>query len=165
MKTVTVSFALISLLFSCSSGTSENAEIAENKIELGESYGSVEVDTAQAISIHDFFNDFEQQDSTAVYTVEGKIVEICQSAGCWVGIDKGNGDYFMVRFKDHFTIPIDTKMGTEAYFHGVARWDSTSVEQLRFDAQSTGKSKAEIEAITEPEYSFDFIADGIVLKK
>lgn len=152
------------LLFSCS-GTSESKSETEDRIELGESYGPVEVDTAKAVSIQEFFNDFEQQDSTAVYTVEGKIVEICQSAGCWVGIDKGNGDYFMVRFKDHFTIPIDTKMGTEAYFHGVARWDSTSVEQLRFDAQSAGKSKAEIEAITEPEYSFDFIADGIVLKK
>lgn len=164
MKKYIFPLALTILLFSCS-GTSETTAETEDKIELGESYGPVEVDIAKAVSIQDFFNDFEQQDSTGVYTVEGKIIEICQSAGCWVGIDKGNGDYFMVRFKDHFTIPIDTKMGTEAYFHGVARWDSTSVEQLRFDAQSAGKSKKEIEAITEPVYSFDFIADGITLKK
>jgi hypothetical protein len=164
MKKIIFPFSLMMLLFSCS-GTSEGTSESENIVELGESYGPVEVDTAKSVSLQEFFTDFEQQDSTGVYTVEGKIVEICQSAGCWVGIDKGNGDYFMVRFKDHFTIPIDTKMGTEAYFHGVARWDSTSVEELRFEAQSAGKSKAEIEAITEPSYSFDFIADGIVLKK
>lgn len=156
------SLVVMTVLFSCSQ---QKQEKEVEKIELGEAYGPVEVDVTKAISIPEFFSDFEQQDSTGTYTVEGKIVEICQSAGCWVGIDKGNGDFFMVRFKDHFTIPLDTKIGTEAYFHGVARWDSTSVEELQNIAKEEGKSTAEIEAITTPEYSFDFTADGIVLKK
>lgn len=164
MKKFIFPFALATLVVSCS-GTTEKTEETENTIELGESYGPVEVDVTNALSIEEFFNDFEQQDSTATYTIEGKIIEICAKAGCWVGVDKGNGDYFMVRFKDHFTIPIDTELGTEAYIHGIARWDSTTVEQLRFDAYAAGKSKAEAEAITQPEYSFDFLADGIVLKK
>lgn len=164
MKKFIFPFVVVALLGACS-GTSGNTETTGNKIELGEAYGPVEVDTSQAVTIQEFFSDFEQQDSTGVYTVAGKIVQICQSAGCWVGIDKGNGDYFMVRFKDHFTIPLDTEIGTEAYFHGVARWDSTTVEELRHIAREEGKSNEAIEAITDPEYSFDFIADGIVLKK
>lgn len=157
-------FTLISLLVACSgNGVKPETDV----IELGEAYGPVQVDVAKAISIQEFFNDFEQQESIGTYTIEGKIIEICGNAGCWVGIDKenGNGDYFMVRFKDHFTIPIDTELGKEAYIHGVAKWDSTTVEQLRMDATKAGKTQAEIEAITQPEYSFDFIADGIILKK
>lgn len=154
----------MTFLFSCS-GTADKIGETDDKIELGEAYGPEEVDITKAVSVAEFFGDFEQKDGPETYTIEGKIVEICGKAGCWVGIDNGNDDYFMVRFKDHFTIPLDTKMDTYAYIHGVATWDSTTVEQLRHNAYEQGKSKAEIEQITQPEYSFDFIADGIVLKK
>ena len=147
-------------IVSCS--TQESKMTAE---EYGEEYRLAKVDVNQAISIDDFFADFEQQDSTGEYTVRGKIVEKCTNAGCWVGIDKGNGDYFMVSFKDHFTIPLDTKIGTEAIFHGIARWDSTTVEELRDIARKEGKNQEEINAITSPAYSYGFEADGIVLKK
>ncbi len=157
-------FTLVALLFACS-GNKEKSEM--DQVELGEAYGPVAVDVTKAISIKEFFTDFEQQDSTGTYTIEGKIIEICGNAGCWVGIDKenGDGDYFMVRFKDHFTIPIDTELGKGAFIHGVAKWDSITVKQLQTDSHAAGKTQAEIDAITQPEYSFDFIADGIVLKK
>lgn len=71
----------------------------------------------------------------------------------------------MVRFKDHFTIPLDTKMDTDAYMHGVATWDSIPVAQLKEDAKAEGKSQEEIEQITQPQYIFAYVADGIVLKK
>lgn len=161
VKKILFSFAIITVLFSCSETEGKD----EEKIELGESYGPEEVDIEKAISIEEFFNDFEQKDGPESYTIEGKIVEICSKAGCWVGIDNGHDDYFMVRFKDHFTIPLDTEIDTYAYIHGIATWDSITVKQLRDDAMDAGKSKEEIEAITQPEYSFDFVADGITLKK
>ncbi len=161
MKSIILSVAIIGLLFSCN----QTPEKTEEKIELGEAYGPVAVDIKKAVSIPEFFSDFEQQESSGEYTIEGNISEICAKAGCWVGVDKGNGDYFMVRFKDHFTIPIDTKLGTGAYIHGVATWDSITVEQLKHTAYTEGKSKEEIDAITQPEYSFGFLADGIILKK
>jgi hypothetical protein len=86
-------------------------------------------------------------------------------AGCWVNIDKGNGETFMVRFKDHFTIPTDTEIGTEAYFHGIAYWDEVSVEMLQHFAEDAGKSADEIAKITEPQYVMNFEADGIVFVK
>jgi len=142
---------------------------SSSTVELGEAYGEVAVDTAQALAVQDFFSDFEQQDSQGTYTVRGRIVEMCQRAGCWVGINKelddSSEEYFVVRFKDHFTIPTDTKKGTTVYFHGTASWDSTSVETLKEIAFQEGKSSFEIEAIDSPEYSFDFEADGIVLSK
>ena len=71
----------------------------------------------------------------------------------------------MVRFKDHFTIPTKTEVGTEAYFHGRAYWDTVSVELLRHFAEDAGKSKEEIEKITEPKFEMGFEADGIALVK
>ena len=82
-----------------------------------------------------------------------------------MNVETENGDTFMVRFKDHFTIPTDTKPGTKAYFHGEAKQDVISVEMLQHFAEDAGKSTEEIEKITEPKKEISFIADGIVLVK
>jgi len=137
-------------------------------IELGTSYGEIAVDTSRAISVADFFTDFDQQDSTGIYTIKGTIVKTCKRGGCWIAIHKeleDNNDYFIVRFKNHFTIPTNTPSGTPAFFHGTARWELTTVEQLREIAKRNGDTQQEIEAIVDPEYSFGFEADGIVLAK
>lgn len=41
----------------------------------------------------------------------------------------------------------------------------TSVEELRHYAEDAGKSKEEIESITEPRIEYTFMADGVYLKK
>jgi hypothetical protein len=99
------------------------------------------------------------------FTFEGEIVEVCSKAGCWVNVDAGNGETFMVRFKDHFTIPPGTEPGTKAYFHGTAFNDTVSVELLQHFAEDAGKSQEEIDKITEPKFELGFTADGIVLQK
>ena len=71
----------------------------------------------------------------------------------------------MVRFKDHFTIPTETEVGTKAIFHGEAFDDEVSVELLQHFAEDAGKSQEEIDAITEPEQSLGFTADGVFLMK
>lgn len=158
-------FALLSstMLVACSS--TPEAPAVEEKIELGEAYGPTEVDITKAVSVEEFFRDFEQKDGPEEYTIEGTIVTVCKSAGCWVGIDDNNGDYFMVKFKDHFTIPIDTELNKGAYMHGVATWDSIPVAQLREEALADGSTKEEAELISQPKFIFSFEADGIVLKK
>ena len=69
----------------------------------------------------------------------------------------------MVRFKNHFTIPPSTPVGTEAYIHGVAYWDTVSVKALRHYAEDAGKSVEEINKITQPEFKLNFEGDGIKL--
>lgn len=162
VKKVLFSLLTITLLVACSQ---KNNEKAEDKIELGEAYGPAKVAIEKAVSVQEFFSDFEQKEGPEEYTIEGKIVEVCTKAGCWVGIDDGNDDYFMVRFKDHFTIPLDTKLNTDAYMHGVATWDSIPVQTLKEEALAEGKAKEEVDQITQPKYIFSFVADGIVLKK
>lgn len=154
------------VLVSCSTSTTE--EVVEEEtpvIELGEAYGKVKVDPAAAITVAEMMKDYEGKTEEKEYTFEAKISETCSKAGCWINVDKGDGETFMVIFKDHFGIPTDTKVGSEAYLHGVAYWDTVSVDMLRHFAEDAGKSEEEIMAITEPKYELGFEADGIVMKK
>lgn len=146
------------LLTSCNS-------TSKNHVELGEHYGPVKVDTSLAVSTSEMMNCYNKKDERFEFTFKSKITEICTKAGCWVNIDKGNGETFMVRFKNHFTIPTKTKLGTEAYIHGFAFYDSIPVEMLQHFASDAGKSKEEIAKITEPKYEMGFEADGIILVK
>jgi hypothetical protein len=85
---------------------------------------------------------FKAEDGDQEFTFEGKITDVCSSAGCWVNIDRGNGETFMVRFKDHFTIPLNTKIGSTAYLHGIAYMDTVAVEDLKNRQRNNAVSDA-----------------------
>lgn len=132
--------------------------------EIKKNYGMVEVNPAMALSVEDMMEDFKANGQVEKeYTVQGEIEQVCAKMGCWVKIMNPEGDNFMVRFKDHFTIPTDTDPGTQAVLHGRAYVDTVSVDMLRHYAEDAGESEEEINKITEPEISFGFEADGIHL--
>lgn len=158
MKIVYSLIAGLSLLVACTS-SNEIKETVEIK-----AFGPYEVDDSKAVSTQEMLRQFKAENGDQEFTFEGKITEVCSNAGCWVNIDRGNGETFMVRFKDHFTIPLNTKIGSTAYLHGLAYMDTVQVEDLKHFAQDAGKSEAEIEKITKPEYSLNFEADGILFK-
>ncbi len=126
-------------------------------------YGTYKVEMANAISVEKMVADFRtNENKTASYTIHANIDEVCAKAGCWINIkQEGAKDNMMVRFKDHFTIPTDTKIGTMAYLHGDLFMDTVSVDMLRHYAEDAGKSQDEIEKITQPLMTMGFIADGI----
>lgn len=166
MKKLFVFGAAALLIASCSGNqTTNEAENQEETAELGKSYGEVEVDVTKAISVADMLNDFASQEGEAEYTFEADINEVCSKAGCWINVEKPDGETFMVQFKDHFTIPIKTEVGTGAYLHGTLKNDTVPVDYLKHFAEDAGKSQEEIDAITEPKVTVAFVADGITLKK
>ena len=159
MKKFLIASFSVALLVACGEQKDENA------IVLGKSYGPVKVDTAQAMTVKEMLDTFDGNKGEQEFTLIAPIDEVCSKAGCWINVDKGNGETFMVRFKDHFTIPPKTKIGTQAYLHGKAYMDTISVDLLRHFAEDAGKSKAEIEKITKPQFELGFEADGITLVK
>ncbi|MDB3905846.1 DUF4920 domain-containing protein [Crocinitomicaceae bacterium] len=161
MKKYMIAFAVAAIAIACSAPETNQ----EGKEKLGKSYGPVKVDVSKAITVKEMLNDFEGKEGEVEYTFEADISEVCSKAGCWINVDKGNGDMFMVRFKDHFTIPPKTDVGTGAYLHGVAFMDTISVADLQHFAEDAGKSQEEIDMITEAEFELNFTADGITLKK
>lgn len=163
MKTIALVGFVAIALFSCNQTKEKEVEVEE--VELGESYGPTKVNIEDALSVAEMLADFATKKGDTEYTFEGKISEVCSKAGCWINVEKADGETFMVRFKDHFTIPTDTKLNSEAYLHGTAYWDTVSVEMLQHFAEDAGKSKEEISKITEAKFELGFEADGITLKK
>ena len=96
--------------------------------------------------------------------VTASINEVCSKKGCWMKLDLGDGEEMMVRFKDYgFFVPLNAE--GEVVINGKAFVTETSVEELRHYAEDAGKSKEEIEAITSPERTLGFEADGVLLKQ
>ncbi len=96
--------------------------------------------------------------------VAGTVLEVCKVKGCWMTIDEGNGSAMRVKFKDYaFFVPKDCDEKT-AIIEGTAMIKTTSVNELGHYALDAGKSKEEIEAITQPESQLLFEAEGVILK-
>lgn len=161
IKSITCIAVMAMLLVSCAGKDGKTV----NPIQLGKSYGPEKVDTSKAITVSEMLKDFGNGMSEKEYTFIGDIREVCSKAGCWINVEKGNGETFMVRFKDHFVIPPKTEVGSQAYVRGIAFMDTTSVELLQHFAEDAGISQEEIDKITEPKFELGFEADGITLIK
>ncbi len=95
-------------------------------------------------------------------SIRGKVAAVCQKKGCWMETDLGNGQSMRIRFKDYaFFVPMNCA-GKEFIAQGKASWYETSVASLRHYAEDAGKSKEEIEAITQPQKELIFIAEGVI---
>lgn len=101
-------------------------------------------------------------DSLAV-KITGTVTSVCQMKGCWLQIDIGDGKTMRVKFKDYaFFVPKDLS-GKKVVLDGYAYNSTTSVDELRHYAQDAGKSKAEIEKITEPDVSVIYEARSVIV--
>ncbi len=93
----------------------------------------------------------------------GKVVSVCQEKGCWMKVEKSNGETMMVKFKDYgFFMPKDI-VGKEVVLDGDATVKETSVKQLKHYAEDAGKSKEEISKITTPKKELIFTAKGVLV--
>ena len=96
--------------------------------------------------------------------LNAKINSVCTVKGCWMQLDMGNSTEMRVSFKDYaFFVPMDAD-GKTATVQGWAKVDTTSVEELRHYAEDAGKSKDEIEKITEAKAELSFVASGVLIK-
>jgi hypothetical protein len=111
-------------------------------------------------------NELAGKMNTGAFTgkVSGKVTEVCQEKGCWMKLEKGNGESLMVKFKDYgFFMPKDI-VGREVVIDGEAVSKEVSVKQLRHYAEDAGKSKEEIEKIKAPKKETQFIAKGVLVQ-
>jgi len=126
-------------------------------------FGIVSVDPNGAIPVSELVARMNENKTPQTVTIKAPLTAVCQNAGCWVQVPKPDGSPLMVRFKNHFTIPPSTPVGTEAIIHGTAYWDTVSVKALQHFAEDAGKSKEEISRINKPEFKLNFEGDGIKL--
>ncbi|UAB74574.1 DUF4920 domain-containing protein [Mesoflavibacter sp. SCSIO 43206] len=119
-------------------------------------------DAIAANSMLDHYKDLKVGDSINT-KVKLKVNEVCQAKGCWMTADLGDGNEVRVTFKDYgFFMPKNIS-GEEVIVNGQAFVKEMPVEELRHYAEDAGKTKEEIEAITEPKRTYALVADGVLL--
>jgi len=165
MKKIFALFFISIIVFACNTTTQQPTDAATavaaadgEKILRGEA-----VDETAAITVPEMLAMMEGKEKLPV-TISCVIEECCQKKGCWMKVDKGNGQTMMVTFKDYgFFVPMESA-GKTAIMKGFAYFDTVSVEMLKHYAEDAGKPQAEIDAITQPEFDIAFEASGVVLK-
>lgn len=96
---------------------------------------------------------------------EGIVTEVCSQKGCWLKLKLSDGKVATVKMKDYgFFVPTALE-GKNILINGNAALKTTSVKELQHLAEDGGKSKEEIDAITEPKETITIMANGIKVKE
>ncbi len=138
------------------------APAAQAQDKTVKSYGA-EITPDGAMSAADFTKAMSTTDSMAV-KLNCEVITSCTKKGCWMTVQLPDGNDMMVRFKDYgFFVPTHGLEGKQAVIQGYATKETVDVPTLRHYAEDAGKSKEEIEKITEPEHNLMFLADGVLI--
>jgi hypothetical protein len=153
----------IALLSACGNNKEEVKDQASMTDTTLQFFGD-SINQDGAISADQLSTQMAGKDSMKV-KLTGKIEEVCQKKGCWMTMNIGNDKTMQVKFKDYaFFVPKDAS-GKEVVIEGMAFTDTVPVAELRHYAEDGGKTKEEIEKITEPEIAITFEANGVIIKK
>lgn len=145
---------------------SEGVISTETKVEVQNNAFGKKIDADNSISEAQMLDKYAilSPSDTLAIKFSAKVVEVCQAKGCWMRVALKNGEEAMVKFKDYgFFVPKDIA-GQEVIINGNAFVNEMSVEEQQHYAKDGGKSKEEINQITDPKKTYGFEADGVLLK-
>ncbi|WP_338814484.1 DUF4920 domain-containing protein [Bernardetia sp. Wsw4-3y2] len=143
--------------------TTEVNSMSETDTDNKEEKYGAEITLENAIAVSEIPALLAKQDSAELKVI-GKIGECCQKKGCWMKVPISDNQEMFVRFKDYgFFVPMDSE-GKEIVMEGKVKKEVISVAQLRHYAEDAGKTKEEIEKITEDEVKISFMATGVIIK-
>ncbi len=147
---------IATLLIACSGPVS-----SQNTAE--KHYGA-KITADGAMSIADFEKATKGKDELDA-KVNCEIITSCQKKGCWMTVKLPSGEPMRVGFTDYaFFVPTHGLEGKHAVIQGHAVKEVTDVAALKHYAEDAGKSPEEIAKITEPEISWNFTADGVIIR-
>jgi hypothetical protein len=177
-KIIVLCFALLSLVAcggkkDCHSGEGKTTDA---KATSGAKFGK-ELNADGAISPQDLVSKLNakegftevsleegaKEQGLADVKVKGQVTAVCKSAGCWFTLQTTDGKEIFVRVRDHaFAMPADLE-GKTVVAQGHAYQRVIPVEELRHLAEDAKASKAEIEAITQPETKYELLITGAMV--
>lgn len=160
MKNNIIALLLIVILMGC------KKNIEKSGSDLLTSFGNP-ITTENAITREDLFIKYKtlKVGDTIAVKFSSKIIDVCQKKGCWMNLELPDNNQVFVKFKDYaFFMPLNSK-NSEVTINGKAFVSEESIDELRHYAKDAGKSQAAIDSIVEPERTYSFLADGVLLKK
>ncbi|MGM0634477.1 MAG: DUF4920 domain-containing protein [Bacteroidota bacterium] len=143
-----------------------SSEDEENQGKDYETFGG-EIDQTNFVDAKEITEKYKamQPGDSIQVKFKSKVNSVCKKKGCWMKLAMEDSLETMVRFRDYsFFVPKDIQDRT-VIVEGVAFVEETSVGDLRHFAEDDGKSKEEIEAITEPQKTYAFTADAVLLEE
>jgi hypothetical protein len=152
-----LSFVLMAAFITVTAVAQNNPKPADKGVTYGA--GTVNKDIVTVGNME------EQVQSTGKFNgkITGKVTEVCQEKGCWMKVDKGNGETVMVKFKDYgFFMPKDI-VGKTVVLEGEAKVKEVSVKQQKHYAEDAGKSKEEVNKIKDAKKEVQFVAAGVLV--
>ena len=170
-KSLVISFLIFSFilgLIACegdkkSVQSDENSELEVLQTDSVPGAFGEAVDVDFAISLAELESQMNGKRLLEEVTVKGKVTDVCQKKGCWMKLEKNDGETIRVTFKDYALFMPKDIVGKEVIMRGKAMTDTTSVDDLKHFAEDAGKSEEEIATITEPEIALAFEADGVLI--
>jgi len=150
---------LLLILLAAFVGASLQAQPPDVPAEKGSKFGEEFTVATTTVDANALTETLAGKDS-ALVQVRGVVNAVCTKEGCWMKLAAKDGSK-MVKMKDHaFLVPVAIN-GKEVVVNAVAFKKTTSVKELRHYAEDAGKTKAEIEKITEPKHEIVLQAKGI----
>ena len=149
---------IFSLLVALAAIVVVNAQDPESA-KPGVTYGKYSEEGVKPISVNEL--EKKMSDNKFDGKIQGKVVEVCQTMGCWAKVQKDDGSTIMIKVKDHeFAMPKDM-VGRTVIIEGKAELKETSVAMLKHYAEDAGKSKEEVDKIKEPKKEVIMMIKGV----
>lgn len=164
-------FSICFIAVSCQKQQNEEKTPEEQTEEVQiidgyQAFGEADFDYKAADSKEEALDNFENLsvgDSTRMIFAS-TIDQVCQKKGCWMMLGLDADTQARITFKDYgFFVPLDSS-GDEVIVSGWAHKSERPVDELKHFAEDAGKSQEEIDAITEPEVKYTFVAEGVLIK-
>lgn len=156
--TRTLSLALSAALIITTSFSAVTAAAQDGMKSYGKS-----ITPDGAISMTELIDTMGDKESVDA-KVDCVILNSCTMKGCWMDIEMPDGSPMKVRFVDYgFFVPKKGVEGKRAIMQGTLSREIFDVATLRHYAEDAGKSKEEVDKITEPKHVLTFLAEGVLI--
>lgn len=167
MKYLSLLFVVALFLLSCQENKNTNLQEQETKEVKTETEANFlkfgkEISPDGAIDAKGLVAKLNSADSVQI-KLKSTVNAVCKKKGCWMTVPIDEKTEIRVRFKDYeFFVPKNSE-GKNVIFEGWAYKYTTSIKELQHYALDGGASIEEIDAITEPEVGYTFMADGVLM--
>lgn len=112
--------------------------------------------------MHSLFQEMAIGDTFEV-KFQTRVNSVCKKKGCWMQLDLDGEEEAMVTFKNYeVVVPTDIEI-KQVVVEGSAYISEPSVEEPLHFAEDAGKSAEEVQAIRQPEKTFSFLADAVLI--
>lgn len=159
MKTTLFLLALLSTPVMATCNPDEKAAHAP-KVEESEAYGAQIELKEQAPELGEVIASYERYENQPIQ-MEAKVINVCQTKGCWMALSSNTKEEVRVRFKDYgFFVPISL-VGKTVRVEGELKREQISEKLAKHFKEDAGASQSEIEAVQGPVYEYTFTASGV----